>query len=252
MSGVDRLDAVSVTYGTVLMILAATRHDEAIDEAGGDPTPRQIAVLDAALALIVDPKAALTMSSVARAASCSKESLYKWFGDRDGLLTATVKWQASKVRGRPLGRDELDRKTLEESLERFAADWLTVLSGETSVALNRLAIGEAAGGGGRNLGRIVVENGPVAMGRRLTPLIELGREAGLVVFDDASEAFRDFFGLVVRDVQIRLLLGDRLELSPSAIRSSASRATRHFLALYGAEKRSDGPESEILTSTGKE
>ncbi|ORE86468.1 TetR family transcriptional regulator [Aurantimonas sp. 22II-16-19i] len=216
---------------------------------GDDPTPRQKAVLEAALSLIVDPKASLTMSSLARAASCSKESLYKWFGDRDGLLTATVRWQASKVRGVPLRRGGLDRDRLRESLEQFAADWLTVLSGETSVALNRLAIGEAAGGGGRSLGRIVALNGPVAMGRRLVPVLELGREAGLVAFDDAGEAFRDFFGLVVRDVQIRLLLGDRLDLSPEGIRADASRAARHFLALYGAEQRPDRPPSE---NTGKE
>ncbi|MBO0905803.1 TetR/AcrR family transcriptional regulator [Jiella sonneratiae] len=217
-----------------------------------DPTPRQKAVLDAALALIVDPKAALTMSSLARAASCSKESLYKWFGDRDGLLTATVRWQAAKVRGRPLSRDELDREALRESLERFAGDWLTVISGNTSVALNRLAIGEAAGGGsGRNLGRIVVENGPVAMGRRLVPLLELGREAGLLAFDDAGEAFRDFFGLVVRDVQIRLLLGDRLDLTSNDIRAAAERAARHFLALYGAEERPAGPGSENPDTANK-
>ena len=29
-------------------------------------------------------------------------------------------------------------------------------------------------------------------------------------FDDSEAAFRTFFGLVVRDVQIRLLLGDKL------------------------------------------
>nr|WP_312869785.1 TetR/AcrR family transcriptional regulator C-terminal domain-containing protein [Jiella pacifica] len=225
-----------------------------MSDAGDDPTPRQKAVLDAALALIVDPKAALTMSSLARAASCSKESLYKWFGDRDGLLTATVQWQAAKVRGMPVRREELGRDRLEASLERFAADWLTVLSGETSVALNRLAIGDAAGGGGRNLGRIVLQNGPVAMGRRLTPLLELGREAGLLAFDDAGEAFRDFFGLVVRDVQIRLLLGDRIDLSPSDIRVGAARATRQFLVLYGAGQRPDGPQSANpdFASIGKE
>ena len=208
-------------------------------EAADGPTLRQQAVLDAALALIVDPKAALTMSSLARAASCSKESLYKWFGDRDGLLTATVQWQAAKVRGVAVRRGELDLAKLTASLEHFAADWLTVLSGETSVALNRLAVGEATGGAGRHLGAIVLENGRFAMGRRLAPVLELGLETGLLAFADAEEAFRDFFGLVVRDVQIRLLLGDRLALSSSQIRADAIRAARHFLALYGAEQRPD-------------
>ena len=53
-------------------------------------TPRQQAVLTAALDLLVENGDGLTMTAVARRASCSKETLYKWFGDRDGLLTATV------------------------------------------------------------------------------------------------------------------------------------------------------------------
>ncbi|TIT57359.1 MAG: helix-turn-helix transcriptional regulator, partial [Mesorhizobium sp.] len=61
-------------------------------------TERQQAVLDAALRLLVEEGDNLTMTAVARRASCSKETLYKWFGDRDGLLTTTVQWQASKVR----------------------------------------------------------------------------------------------------------------------------------------------------------
>ena len=62
-------------------------------------TPRQQAVLDCALQLLVGGgEKGLTTAGLARAANCSKESIYKWFGDRDGLLTATVQWQAAKVR----------------------------------------------------------------------------------------------------------------------------------------------------------
>ena len=64
--------------------------------------------LNAALRLLVEEGDALTMTAVARRASCSKETLYKWFGDRDGLLTATVQWQASKVRVAPVDRAQLD------------------------------------------------------------------------------------------------------------------------------------------------
>ncbi len=62
-------------------------------------SPRQIAVLDQALRLLVEGgDKALTTSGLARAANCSKESLYKWFGDREGLLAAMIAHQASKVR----------------------------------------------------------------------------------------------------------------------------------------------------------
>jgi AcrR family transcriptional regulator len=199
-------------------------------------TARQKDVLDAALRLLVEEGDALTMAAVARRASCSKETLYKWFGDRDGLLTATVQWQAAKVHVAPVDRTRFDLQSLIASLEQFASNWLKVISSETSIALNRVAISHA-GSSGKKLGAIVLENGRFSMGRRLKPVLEAGRDAGLLVFDDAEEAFRVFFGLVARDVQIRLLLGDRLKLTAATIARDANRATRQFLALYGAQNR---------------
>ncbi|WP_406872111.1 TetR/AcrR family transcriptional regulator [Aminobacter sp. P9b] len=201
---------------------------------GEGPTARQQDVLDAVLRLLVEEGDRLTMTAVARRASCSKETLYKWFGDRDGLLTATVQWQASKVRVPPVDRKGLDLGSLTASLERFASDWLRVISSDTSVALNRVAVVHA-GSDKRDLGAIVLERGRFALGRRLKPVLEAGREAGLLEFDDAEEAFRTFFGLVARDVQIRLLLGDRLELTDAGIDGDAARATQQFLALHGAK-----------------
>ncbi len=196
------------------------------------PTPRQQDVLDAVLALLVEGGDALTMTAVARRANCSKETLYKWFGDRDGLLTATVRWQASKVRAGNYDRQKLGAASLRESLEDFAANWLAVISSKTSIALNRVAVGHA-GSGKSNLGAIVLANGRFAIGERLKPLLEAAREAGLLAFDDTEEAFRTFFGLAGRDVQIRLLLGDRLALTTSAIARDAKRAVEQFLRLYG-------------------
>ncbi|MER8833954.1 TetR/AcrR family transcriptional regulator [Mesorhizobium sp. M0045] len=202
-------------------------------------TERQKAVLDAALRLLVEEGDQLTMTAVARRASCSKETLYKWFGDRDGLLTATVQWQASKVRVVPVDRKGLDLASLTASLERFASDWLKVISSDTSIALNRVAVGQASSGKD-DLGAIVLENGRFALARRLKPVLEAGKEAGFLEFSDAETAFRTFFGLVARDVQIRLLLGDRLELTDAAIGGDAVRATQQFLALYRAKTGPQG------------
>lgn len=202
-------------------------------------TERQKAVLDAALRLLVEEGDQLTMTAVARRASCSKETLYKWFGDRDGLLTATVQWQASKVRVAPVDGKGLDLASLTASLERFASDWLKVISSDTSIALNRVAVSHA-GSGKDNLGAVVLENGRFALAKRLKPVLEAGRQAGLLEFTDAETAFRSFFGLVARDVQIRLLLGDRLELTEATIGGDAVRATQQFLALFGANKRPQG------------
>lgn len=196
-------------------------------------TDRQKDVLDAALGLLVEGGDGLTMTGVARRASCSKETLYKWFGDRDGLLTATVQWQASRVRMVPVDRETLDKRTLAIALEKFGRDWLTVLTGDISVALNRLAVNHA-GQEKRNLGRIVLENGPIGMARRCIPMLEAGREAGLLKFEDPDQTFRTFFGLVVRDTQIRMLLGEQRQPSEEKIVAQARRAREQFFTLFGA------------------
>jgi AcrR family transcriptional regulator len=114
--------------------------------------------------------------------------LYKWFGGRDGLLNAIVRWQAAQVRVAPLDGGKIDRAALVGRLTQFAEDWLRVVSSARSLALNRLAIGRA--GEEPGLGVIVLENGRFALGQRLKPVLEAGRRAGLLAFTDSEEAFR--------------------------------------------------------------
>ncbi len=195
-------------------------------------TVRQKAVLDAALAAMVAEGDALTMNSVSKRAACSKETLYKWFGDRDGLLTATVRWQASKVHAPVIDKARLDRPALTAILEQFAREWLTVIASQTSIALNRMAVSHAASGK-TSLGTIVLKNGRQAMGLRLAPVLEAADKAGLLNIPDIDAAFRTFFGLVLRDVQIRLLLGDKIKLGAAKIAADATEATHQFITLYG-------------------
>ena len=200
-------------------------------------TPRQQAVLTAALDLLVENGDGLTMTAVARRASCSKETLYTWFGDRDGLLTATVQWQAAKVRMPYVDRTHLNIKALRTSLEQFARDLLMTLIGEVSITLNRTAITHAAQEKD-DLGNIVLENGPLAIRRRLKPILEAARDARLLRFSSSEDAYRTFFGLVVRDVQIRLLLGDKALTQSNVeanVEADVKTATDQFLALYGAK-----------------
>lgn len=196
---------------------------------------RQREVLDVVLGLMVEEGDGFSVARIARAASCSKETLYKWFGDRDGILTATVQWQASRVRAGEYDRQRLDAAQLRKSLEGFAANWLSVISSQTSIALNRVAVSHAATAKS-GLGRIVLANGRFAIGERLKPILEAGRAAGILDFEDSEEAFRAFFGLVGRDVQIRLLLGDDFSLDQETIAADAKRATNQFLVLFGTGK----------------
>ncbi len=207
----------------------------AISQAETEFSPRQREVLDAVLTLMVEEGDAFSTAKVARAAACSKETLYKWFGDRDGLLTATVRWQASKVKMPEMPKAGLTREALRVGLAEFAKSWLTVITGDPSIALNRAAVAHAGSGKSR-LGEIVLTNGPYAMARRLEPLFAAGRVAGLLDFSTKEDAFRTFFGLVVGDTQIRVLLGESQRLADEEIGQRAQAAAERFLALFGKGK----------------
>ncbi|MEM9278758.1 MAG: TetR/AcrR family transcriptional regulator C-terminal domain-containing protein [Pseudomonadota bacterium] len=198
---------------------------------GDAPSVREQEVLAAVLDLMVEEGDGFSMAAVAARASCSKETLYRWYGDRDGLLTATVKWQASKVIMPELGEEQVTLAAFSRILQDFAESWLTVLTGDVSIALNRLAVSHAANSK-TNLGNIVLENGPLAMRQRLLPIFEIGnRQAFINKTED--EAFRLFFGLVVADAQIRVLLGEQKKPSKREISEFAQRAVEQFLRLCG-------------------
>lgn len=204
------------------------------DLDSNNPSRRQQEVLSVVLELMVELGDGFSMAVVAKRAKCSKETLYRWFHDRDGLLTATVQWQAAKVVMPKLSEDAATLSSFKDTLLQFAQSWLSVLTGEVSIALNRLAVSHA-GNGNSNLGQIVLKHGPFAMRERLVPTFKLGREKGFLLIDE-DRAFGLFFGLVVRDIQIRLLLGDELSFSTVELKAEAQSAVDRFFELCWQEE----------------
>lgn len=197
-------------------------------------TDRQRAVLDKALELLVEGgEKALTTAAIARAAGCSKESLYKWFGDRDGLLVAIVSRQASKVLPGADPATNMSADQLRTALEEFAKSLLETISGDVSLALNRLAIGQASKSE-TGLGAILEKSGRARIGRQTTTLLEKGCALGYLRCEDPQEAYSTLYGLVVRDQHIRMLLGGTTQTSPKDLELAAKTAVNQFIELYGA------------------
>ncbi len=198
-------------------------------------SPRQNTVLEQALRLLVEGgEKALTTSGLARAANCSKESLYKWFGDREGLLAAMIAHQAAKVRTHERSGERLTADLLRDHLELFARDLLEVLAGDVSLALNRLAIGQSHRDGSK-LGKLLLEHGRRQIDRRAMALIDQGKRAGLLRFDSADAAYHTLYGLIVSDLHVRMLLGEP-GLKDNA--RQAQKAVEAFLILHGTQKQS--------------
>ena len=196
-------------------------------------TPRQNAVLECALGLLVEGgEKALTTAGVARAANCSKESLYKWFGDRDGLLAAVIAHQAQKVRfpDETAGGPE----TVRERLVLFGTDLLAVLAGDPSLALNRLAIGQS-NRDAAHLGQLLLKYGRGRIERRAHAVLERGRRLGDLKFDDVKVAYRTLYGLIVGDLHIRVLLGGAPRPGEQDFSALAAAAIDQFYRLHGAD-----------------
>ncbi|MEJ8474745.1 TetR/AcrR family transcriptional regulator [Roseibium algae] len=212
------------------MSLAPTSDTEFEDIAF---TPRQEAVLECALGLLVEGgEKALTTAGLARNANCSKESLYKWFGDRDGLLAAVVAYQAHKVHFPPESGATTDADAFRAHLTAFAAELLAVLFGETSVALNRLSIGQSNRDDNR-LGRLLLVRGKHMISAKARALLEAGRHRNYLRFDDAEEAYQVLYGLAVRDVHVRLMLGETASAEEQDLEGQAKVAVDRFYKLFG-------------------
>lgn len=210
-------------------------------------SPRQAEVLERALELLVEGgEKALTTANLARAANCSKESLYRWFGDRDGLLAAVITHQAGKVGVRAGDGLRFDRQGFRTRLIDFATGLRVVLAGEVSLALNRLAIGQVGIGAGE-LGRLVLSQGRQPIETRLTALLQSGKAAGHIRFENARDCYRTLYGLIVRDMHVRLLLGDSLDEEERNHALQAARAADEFLRLHApdAHPSTPGPAAEM-------
>ena len=199
-------------------------------------TERQSEVLESALALLVDGgEKALTTAKIASASNCSKESLYKWFGDRDGLISAMMAFQGSKV-GAAVGQEDLgSAKAFKDYLVRFACELLSVLAGDTSLALNRLAIGQASNDASP-LGPLLIENGRGVIEAKAVGFLNSAAEKNYLRFEDARQTYHVLYGLIVRDAHVRLLLGERRELVMKNFERDAQTAIAQFYKLYGVEE----------------
>ncbi|MEM0900038.1 MAG: TetR/AcrR family transcriptional regulator [Pseudomonadota bacterium] len=214
-----------------------------VTSAGEDLfTERQRQVLDCALAVLVaGGEKAITTAKIAKSANCSKESLYKWFGDRDGILSAMITHQASKVK--VPAESAAIMRSLDEyrrDLNSFGIGLLTVLSGSTSLALNRLAIGQS-NSTASPLGDLLVARGRRMVRDRGKSLIERAKMAGHIRYDNADLANDTFYGLLVADGHVRMLLGERVSYMVEALdrERHVERAVEQFLKLVGTQETID-------------
>jgi AcrR family transcriptional regulator len=195
--------------------------------AGSRAAHREV-ILDAVFELLAERGyQGTTMAAVAARAGSSKETLYAWFGSKQGMFTALIRRQAEAAnQAVATALDSDGGHDPAATLTAFATNLLMLLLGERSVALNRAALAEPDG----ELAAVLL-----AQGRHRTgPIVEayLARLAaeGHLGIDDPADAFQLLYGLVIQDLQIRVLLGEPPP-GRDALAEQAQVAVERFLAL---------------------
>lgn len=184
-------------------------------------------ILDAALAILTtDGLDQMTMLAVAERAGASKGTLYSWFGNREGLLRALIERNAddSAMRVQAALDQDIDPA---EVLTDYASGLLNLLTSPASIVLNRAAMGSP------ELAHVLLASGRHRIGPLVESYLKSLDATGQLDIVEPGHSFQVLYGLVVRDLQIRTLLGEKPP-TQSEIRTQATRAVGQFLQLFAA------------------
>lgn len=151
--------------------------------------------------------AGISTAQIAAEAHCSKETLYNWFDDRDGILMALVEEQARGMNAALETGFVRFEGSLKERLEASCAFLLDIMTGDAVVVVNRIAMAQACKENA-SLGLAVLAGWQEQVEMPFRRLFEEGVRAGVVKIDDPGDAFQALIGLLVGDRQRRLLLGE--------------------------------------------
>jgi AcrR family transcriptional regulator len=165
-----------------------------------------------------------TMLAIARRSGSSKETLYRWFGDKAGLFRTLIEEEGARtVEG--LRRSLDDDGDPVDVLTEFGVRLLTLLTDDWSLTANRAAMSSP------DLAEFVLAHGRHAVGPEVERYLAALHARGVVVVPDAAVAFTELYGLVVRDTQIRVLLGERRP-TRRVIRRQAEDGVRAFWTMH--------------------
>ena len=167
----------------------------------------------------------MSMLAVARRARASNETLYRWYGDKVGLVSAMIARNASEA-----------KELLESAIKSDDDPWVTLtslgpvllrlLTGEPAITLNRAAAADPTGELGDALsktGRGVVAPLIMDVMKQLHARNRLSRPPEV--------ALGLYLSLLVGDLQIRRVIGALPEPGSAEISNRAKQAVEDFRKL---------------------
>lgn len=167
-----------------------------------------------------------SMQGIAKQARASNETLYNWYGDKQGLFQALVTRNAEEVK-RHL---ESELKTGTDALSilgTLGPKLLALLTGDRAVALNRAAAADNSG----ELGATLSKAGRETIFPLLEQVLLLAKHEGQLNFEHSDAAVGLYLDLLIGDQQIRRVIGRLPSPSKAFCEARAARAVAHLRQL---------------------
>ena len=172
---------------------------------------------------------ATSMLAIAKRASASNETLYRWYGNKQTLFGALVAQNAKEV------KEELEQAIeggagLTETLSHVGPMLLQLVTGERAVTLNRAAVGDIHETG--TLGGTIAAGGRDAIVPLFVKIFADAQKRNEFAIDDPAEAATVYTSLLLGDLQHRRVIGVLPPLSQEEIETRSGRALSVVLQLY--------------------
>ncbi|WP_420567888.1 TetR/AcrR family transcriptional regulator [Thalassovita sp.] len=169
-----------------------------------------------------------SMLGIAKRARASNETLYNWYGDKQGLFQALVTRNAEEVKEHLKAELETDHDAI-SILGTLGPKLLDLLTGDRAVALNRAAAADSSG----ELGATLSKAGREAVFPLLEQVLLRARDEGALTFDNTAQAVALYLDLLIGDQQIRRVIGRLPSPSKAFCQDRSERAVRHLCHLLG-------------------
>ncbi len=200
-----------------------------------DYSARRRAAIEAAAYEVLAEKGykAASMLEIAKRAGASNQTLYKWYGNKQGLFRALVEGNAAAAK--TLLEDHLgvaaNGGEAVATLRAFGPVLLTALMSERAIALNRAAAGDVHDTA--TLGPALAASGRDAVVPLIAELLSRADEAGALHIADASAAAETYVSLLIGDLQVRRVTGAIAAPSRAEIAQRSANALDTMMRLFG-------------------
>jgi TetR/AcrR family transcriptional repressor of mexJK operon len=208
--------------------LHARKDQDELTNAAGQK--RRDAMIEAAYSLFIEKGyTSVSVDDIIRASKGSKSSLYKFFGNKEGILKAVVEALADEML-REMHLDFPSAKTPREALNRIGMVLVDLALSDRAISQHRHAISHAKAF--PDVAKLWYESGPKRTFDGLADFLGKETAAGRLRIADPGRAALLFAGMIIFHDNMRQLVC--LPRSKrSELKEMVSEAVKVFLAAYG-------------------